>query len=187
MVVSASAMASSRATWVRAAKRRKRVFSLLKTNSIGLKSGEYGGQEDQLATGGVNQRPDVGPFMDTEVVEDHDRARRQRGEQELPDVGGEGIAVHGSQKRHRGLETGRRERRNQGGVLSVVARRGAVRALAAGSPRIRGGQADIGAGFVQEDEAARVAVGEGGAPLPAGGVAPLGGCQRLFFRVQPRR
>ena len=99
-----------------------------------------------------DQRSDVSPFVDAEVVEDHDLAGDQRWHEHLLDIGGEGIAVHGSFQSHRRLESMRREGGDESGVAVIVARSTAVDALIAGSPAGTRGQGDVGARLVEEDE-----------------------------------
>lgn len=87
---------------------RKRCLSFAKTCSIGLldrieigaiepapaKAG--GRQEDELGPGGADGVSHGFAFMAAKVVEDHDVARFQSGDQNMIDIGLESLAIDGA-------------------------------------------------------------------------------------------
>ena len=91
-------MASSSTSRVRASALRSPVLSLLKANSIGLKSGEYGGIRGQVQQPRPVFFDRLFPPVDLvhgQIIEHHHIARPQRGAQHLVEAGREDRPVHG--------------------------------------------------------------------------------------------
>ncbi len=151
------------------------------------KVGRVRRQEEQLAVMGFQGLANAGGLVDAQIIQHHDLARLQRRRQLLRNVPFEGGGIHRSLN-HPGLvQTIRRERCHQRGVLAMVTRHGSGGSVVMRCPAVEPCQGDVGATFVDKDELLGVELGSGLAPGRAGLLVTLAGCQRLFLCVQPSR
>ena len=86
-------MAAHSASTVRAASLRSRCLSLAKTCSIGFRSGEYFGQEEQLGAGRPDGLTHGFSLVAAKIVHHDDVAGRECGYKDRLDIGSERFAV----------------------------------------------------------------------------------------------
>ncbi len=97
-------MAAMTASTVRAAALRKRCFSLAKTCSIGFRSGEYLGKEEQFGAR-CSDRPANGfPLVAAKIIHHHEVASSKRGHKHLLDISFEAFAIDRTVEHKRRLD-----------------------------------------------------------------------------------
>ena len=173
-------MVVQRASRVRAAAFRSSAFSLAKTCLRSsapqrVQVGAVRGQVEQAGTGGPDRLSDPGDLVGGQIVEHHHIALRQRGCEELPDIGEEGLAGHGTVQNQGCDEAGAAQPRDEGGGAPVAVRRGIDQALAPWSPAVASDHVRGRAGLVEEHEALGVHIALPDPPVAAvlGHVRPV--------------
>lgn len=143
-----------------------------------------GRQEAQPRTGAFDRQPDLGLFVDDEVVEHHDVARTQRRRQDLFHIREKADGIDRAVEHGRGGQRRRPERGHHGVRLPVPARRVIDGAGPAWTPRIASEQIGGDPRFVDEHVGPCVVQRLGGAPAApfSGDVRPalFGGVYRFF-------
>ena len=143
-----------------------------------------GRQEPQLGLGRFDGFAYVFAFVRTQIVHDDDVAGRQRGDQNLFDIGLEPIAVHRPVQHHRRGQAADAQARREGGDFPMPVRDLAFETLASRASPARARHVGGAPGFIDEHQLAWIEPGLLGAPgLPRGryvGTILLAG-QHAFF------
>jgi hypothetical protein len=144
-----------------------------------------GRQVEQAGASGPNCFANTGDLVGGEVVEHHHVTPGQNRREELPHVGEEGLAGHGTVQNQWRDEAGAAQARDEGGGAPVAVRRGIDQALASWAPAVAPDHVRGRAGFIQEHEAPGVHVALPDPPVAAilGDVSSvlLGRPQLLFL------
>ena len=149
-------MAAQTASTVRAAALRSRCLSLAKTCSIGFRSGEYFGRQEQLGAGRADELAyDLAPVA-AEIVHDDDVAGPQRGQQNLLDIGGEAFAVDRAFEQPGRGDPVVAQRGQEGHGPPAAVRDLGDQAAAARRPAAQRRHVGPGPGLVDEDQAGRI-------------------------------
>jgi hypothetical protein len=142
------------------------------------------GQIPQRCAGGFDQRLDAVDVMRGEVVGDDDVARRERGDQDLLDVGEKTVAVHRAIDHAWCGQAGETQAGDKGARLPARERRMIADALAARATAVPPQEIRRDAGFIEKDEVRRVPRRRRGLPLlpRRGDVRPIvfGRAYRFF-------
>ena len=182
-------MASETASRERGAALRTSAFTLEKSCSIGLRSGEYLGRNSRRA-GGLDGCAHRLSLVRPEIVENDDVVALERWDKELLDIGEKPLAIDGSVEQAGRFDPVVTERREEGRSLPMAVRNLVDETLAFRRPAVEAGHVRLGPGLVDEDQARRVDLPLALSPAPAmaAHVRPvlLARDERLFLSVMPR-
>jgi hypothetical protein len=151
-------MALHRPVTVRSAALRSSAFSLAKAFSIGLKSGAIGREIEQARAGRFDQRPHPWPLVAGEIVQDHDVAGPQLGDEDLLNIRLKGGSVDRAIQDKRRDQTGRAESRHDGRGFPVPMRNADPQALATRGATIAPGHVGGRPCLVDEHQTLRVKI-----------------------------
>ena len=149
-------MVSQTASGVRAAAFRSRCFSLAKTCSIGLRSGEYLGEEDELGAGRSNGAANRLALMTAEIVHDDDVARLQGWNQHALDIDPEAFAVDRAIDLPWRLDAIVAQSGDEGHGLPVPMRDLRFEPASSERPASQRRHIGLGPGFVEKDQGPRI-------------------------------
>ena len=164
-------------------------FSLAKTCSIGLRSGEYLGRNSRRAPAALIALSHRLSFVRSEIVEHDDVVALEGRNEELFDVGEKALAVDGAVEQAGRLDAVVAQSGQERRGLPVAVRDLGDEPSAARRPAVEAGHVGLGPGLVDEDEPRRI-----DAPLmasPAQSMALhvravlLARDERLFLSVTP--
>lgn len=93
--------------------------------------------------------------MSRKIVHNDTIARLERRNQNLPDTGDEGFAVHGAIEHHGRNHAGEAQASNKGGCFAMAMRKPHAQSLASGAAAMGAGHVGSRPGFVNEDEPLR--------------------------------
>ena len=152
--------------------------------------GAAGRQGEQTGAGVFDGHSDACDLMARQIVQHHDIAGLELGNQELLDPGAERLAVHWPVEGARRDETVMPQRADEGGRLPMTPRNRRNETLAARASAGEPGHFGRGAGFVDKDQVVCSPFGLLRPPSPARfrnvGAVLLCGALRLFLSVSPR-
>ena len=134
------------------------------TCSMGLRSGEYFGRKRSLAPV-ANGAADRLAAVTAQIVHDHNLARLERGNKDLPDPGEEHLAIDGTVEKAWRLDPAAAKRGNEGHGLPAPKRCLANHAKPTRPPAAKRRHVGLGPGFINEDEALWINVALIFAPL----------------------
>ena len=178
-------MASQMASAVRRAALRRRCLSLAKSISIGLRVGGVFRQEEELGAGIPDGLTDGLAAVRAEIVQDHDIARPESGDEHLLDIEAEALAVDRSVEKPGRVDAILSQRRQEGHGLPAAVRHLGPKSLATRRPAPQRRHVGLSPGLVDEHQAGRIDPGLTRLPLhsPPGdvGAVLLAGDQRLFL------
>ena len=150
-----------------------------------------GREVPQQRARGLDGASDAGASRSRQVVHDDDVAGRQRGNEDLLDLGQEGRPVHGAVEDHRHRHAAQAKAGREGGGLPVSMGNGGPAALAPPGPRPQPRHLGRSARLVDEDQLLGVEVElvvESGLPrLEDAGTLLLRRMRGLFLNVRPSR
>ena len=136
-----------------------------------------GRQEEQGAAARRQGLADAGGLVSAQIVEDHHLPGPQPRRQFLADVPRKGLGIHGPLNQPWFVQSVGGKCRHQRGVVAVVARHRAARALVMRRPAIEARQGGVGAAFVDKDELRWIELGDLLAPGGTRCFVALAGCQ----------
>ena len=150
----------------------------------GVKVGAVSGQEEDVSAACLDKGSGGGDFVGGEVVEDDDVAGLELWAENLAQVGGEGVGVHGAGQQKGCGDAIVAQCGDERGGAPVAVRFGAGAALTHGGAAVTTGHFRVEAGFVEEDQPAHVPGGLLLTPALAGGdqvrSVALDGVRRFF-------
>src|SRR4051794_4108891 len=185
MVSRISPMALDTASTERRAAFGSQCFSLAKSCSIGFRSGEYFGREEQPGTHRAYETADCLAAMAAEVVDDDDVVGVQRRQQHLLDIEPEPFAVDRPIDQPWRIDTIDPQRGEEGHRLPAPMWHFGLQPLAARRPAPQRCHVGLGPGLINEDPTRRVDPVAIAQPLCATAwhIRPIlfAGDQRLFL------
>jgi hypothetical protein len=159
-------------------------FELRETELDRIEIWTVGRQVAQRGAGGFDRVLDAVDVMRREVIGDDDVAGRERGDQDLGDVGEKAVAVHRAVDHPRCGQSGDAQAGDKGAGLPARHGRVITDSVAAQAAPVPPQQIRRDAGFIEKDEARGVPRRRGGLPLLPRGrdVGPIvfGGAHRFF-------
>jgi hypothetical protein len=179
--------ASHRPETVRSAALRSKALSFANAFLDRVEVRAVGREEEQVCAGRLDQGANLRPLVAREVVHDHDVARPELGNEDVLDIGLEGVAVD-RPREHEGCDhAAQAQRGDDGRGFPVAVRHTDAQALAAPGTAMGAGHVGLRPGLVDEHQALGVEVGLGIEPgLPPRqdvGTILLAGVRGLFLRV----
>src|SRR5215213_3116677 len=153
----------------------------------GVEVGRVGRKIEQPCAGRLDQGSHSRSFVARQVVQDHNIARPQGGDEDLLNIGLECRAVDRAVQHEGRHEAARAQPGHEGGCLPAPVRYADPKASPTRSPPVAPGPVGRGPGLVDEHEPRRIkvelALEPGLAPLANIRPVLLGGMRRLFLRV----
>jgi hypothetical protein len=152
--------------------------------------GAIGRQIDERGTTSFDCPAHAGNFVTAEIVHDDDIAGRERGREDLFDIGEEGLAIHRSVEDERRGEAAGTQPGDKGRCFPMPIRNRRDEPLATRSASALARHVGGCPGLIDKDQTIWIQACLVGAPnLPCGrNIRPLllGGVKRLFLSVSPR-